>query len=336
MTRTLTGFKPTGHLHLGNLLGAVQPLARASRAAVREGRPADDVVALVCDLHALTVSHDPAALPALTREAATVLLAAGVDPRGALVVVQSRVREHRALHYLLEAVTTYGEATRMIQFKEKATDGDSTRLALLTYPVLMAADILVYGTGQVPVGDDQRQHLELARTIARRFNRRYGDTFVLPQAAHQRTGRRLMDLTDPTRKMGKTGTAGAGVLFVLDSPDTVRRKVSRAVTDTVGEVRYDVTHQPGVANLLELVAACTDTDPAYLATGLSSYAELKECVAETVVGTLAPVQARYAELVADPAYVDAVLDEGTERARALAGDVVERAEAALGLHRVGS
>ena len=293
---------------------------------------------MVADLHAMTVPHDPARLRARTREVAAVALAAGVDPAGATLFVQSQVPAHRLLHYLLEAVAKVGEAQRMVQYKEKsrAGAGDGTRLALLTYPVLMAADILLYDVAAVPVGDDQDQHLQLARTLAHRANRLYGAGLVVPEGVRPEAGPRLMDLQDPTRKMEKTNPSHAGVLFVLDPPDVLARKVSRAVTDTeqgADAVRYDPSAKPGVANLLDLLAACTGVDPAYAARGLDSYRELKEAVTETVVATLRPVQDRYPEIVSDAVFLDQVLEAGAERARRLAEPVVSRVEVATGLRR---
>ncbi len=333
-SRTLSGLKPTGPLHLGNLLSAVRPLTRASRTSqLPEG-----VLAMVADLHAVTVPHDPDRLRARTREVAAVALAAGLDPGGATLFVQSEVPAHRRLHYLLEAVAKVGEATRMVQFTERSRTGagDGVRLALLTYPVLMAADILLYHVDAVPVGEDQDQHLQLARTLAHRANRLYGAGLVVPRGVQPEVAPRLMDLQDPTVKMEKTNPSHAGVLFVLDPPDVLARKVSRAVTDPEsgpGSVRYDPVAKPGVANLLDLLAACTGVDAAYAARGIDSYRELKESVTETVLATVRPVQQRYAEIVSDATALDRVLDDGGARARALAEPVVAQLEAAMGLCR---
>jgi tryptophanyl-tRNA synthetase len=330
--RTLSGLKPTGPLQLGNLLSAVRPLARASRAATSP----DQVLVMVADLHALTVPHDPARLRHLTRELAAVTLAAGADPAGATVFVQSQVPAHRRLHYLLEAVARVGESTRMTQFREKSRRGssDGVRLALLTYPVLMAADILLYGIDEVPVGEDQLQHLELARTLAQRANHLYDADLVVPSPVQPASGPRLRDLQDPTVKMEKTNPSPAGVLYVLDPPEVLARKVSRAVTD--GEsgpdaVRYDPASKPGVSNLLDVLAACTGVDPAYAARGIDTYGELKDAVTETVVATLAPVQEAYREISSDAEVLDALLAEGRARAVALAEPVVSRLERAMGV-----
>lgn len=324
--RRLSGFKPTGHLQLGNLIGAIQPMLRDAPAA----SAADSIVTIV-DLHALTVDHRPHEVRALTLEQATTLLAAGLDPDRSTIYVQSHLPEHTELHYLLECVTGYGEAHRMIQFKEKAGGQQRVRLSLLTYPVLMAADVLLHDADVVPVGDDQRQHLELARDVAVRFNTRYGDTFTVPQAANPEVGARLMDLTDPAIKMGKSSLDRGGVLYLLDPPDVVRRKVSRAVTDGGGEVRYDPEGKPGVSNLLEILAACTGADPAGAGRELTSYRSLKSAVTEAVIDTLAPIQHRYATLARDPEAVREVLATGAERARDRAGATVARARRALGL-----
>jgi tryptophanyl-tRNA synthetase len=323
MPRQISGFKPTGSPHLGNYLGAIRPALTAQHDA--------ECLVFVADLHALTVEHDPARVRERTMEVACLLLAAGLDPARSILFVQSRVPEHTELHYLLECATSYGEVHRMIQFKEKAAAQSQVRLSLLTYPVLMAADVLLYGVDEVPVGEDQRQHIELARDVASRFNTRYGETFVIPKACHPRTAARVMDLSDPTEKMGKTNPSGSGVLNLLDPPEVLRRKVMRAVTDADGEVRYDPATKPGVANLLETLAACVDDSPTTLAHLFTGYRGLKSAVADTVVSVLGPVQARYRDFTADPAGVRAILDDGAARARAIAGPMVARAREAVGL-----
>ena len=322
MTRRLTGFQPTGKLHLGNLLGAMRPLVEA-----QDDPATTDSIAMIADLHALTVEHDPARLRANTIEVATVLLAAGVDPRRTAVIANSQVPEHAELHYLLECVTAHGEAARMIQFKEKSAAGGPVRLGLLTYPVLMAADILVHDVDRVPVGDDQNQHLELARTLAVRFNNRYGPTFTVPEGLHTRDTARIMDLADPTRKMSKSTPTAAGRIGLLDPPEVIRRTVSRAVTDTVGVVRHDPERQPGVTNLLAVLRACTGTEPGSFA----SYGALKREVTDAVEAVLAPIRARHAELAADPGHVRRILAEGRARVRPRAEETVRRARVALGL-----
>ncbi|MFE3495955.1 tryptophan--tRNA ligase [Streptomyces sp. NPDC059169] len=328
MTRSFSGIKPTGHLTLGNYLGAVRRWADVDQYA-------SDALISVVDLHALTVEHDPARVRRLSRQAASLLLAAGLDPQRCTVFVQSHVDEHARLSYLLECTAADGEMRRMIQYKEKAARaqamGESVRLSLLTYPVLMAADILAYGTDEVPVGHDQVQHVELTRDLAVRFNQRYGHVFTVPKATHPRVAARVMDLQDPTSKMGKSLGNGPGVVFLLDDADAVRRKVMRAVTDSGQDVAYDRESHPGVANLLEVLAACVHESPQVLADRYASYGALKKDTAEAVVELLRPLQKRHAELAADPAYVDEVLRVGAARARALARPLVDRAYRAIGL-----
>ncbi|CAM5535267.1 tryptophan--tRNA ligase 1 [Streptomyces avidinii] len=329
MTRIFSGVKPTGHLTLGNYLGAVRQWVAA------EQRP-DEALFCVVDLHALTVEHDPARVRRLSRQAASLLLAAGLTPETCTLFVQSHVDEHARLAYLLECTASDGELRRMVQYKEKTAKaraaGDGVRLSLLTYPVLMAADILAYRTDEVPVGEDQRQHVELTRDLAVRFNQRYGHTFTVPEATHPVVGARVMDLQEPTSKMGKSGDAGPGVVFILDEPEVVRKKVMRAVTDSGdGGVVYDRASRPGVANLLDVLAACTGGEPAKLADGYDGYGALKRDVADAVVELLRPVRERHAELTADPGAVEAVLREGAGRARAMARPVVDRAYRAIGL-----
>lgn len=328
MTRVFSGIKPTGHLTLGNYLGAMR------RWAAVDQHEADSLFCIV-DLHALTVDHDPGRVRRLSRQAATLLLASGLDPQLCTVFVQSHVDEHTRLSYVLECVATDGEMRRMIQYKEKAARerarGGSVRLSLLTYPVLMAADILAYGADEVPVGDDQAQHVELTRDLAVRFNQRYGHTFVVPRATLPKVGARVMNLQEPTSKMGKSEDVGPGIVYLLDEPDVVRKKVMRAVTDSGQDVVYDPEGRPGVANLLEILAACTGGNPSELNGVYESYGVLKKDTAEAVVEVLRPVQDRHKELCADPAYVEGVLRDGAERARAMARPVVDGAYRAIGL-----
>ncbi|MGX1313621.1 tryptophanyl-tRNA synthetase [Streptomyces calvus] len=328
MTRVFSGVKPTGHLTLGNYLGAMRQWA-----AVDQHRA--EALFCIVDLHALTVDHDPARVRRLSRQAATLLLAAGLDPRLCTVFVQSHVDEHARLSYLLECVATDGEMRRMIQYKEKAVReqrrGGSVRLSLLTYPVLMAADILAYRTDEVPVGDDQAQHVELSRDLAVRFNQRYGHTFTVPRATLPTVAARVMNLQDPTAKMGKSDDTGPGIVYLLDDPDVVRKKVMRAVTDSGRDVVYDRAARPGLANLLEILAACAGGEPAELAGGYDSYGALKKDTAEAVVEALRPVQERHRALCADPGYVEEVLRDGAERARAMARPTVDAAYGAIGL-----
>jgi tryptophanyl-tRNA synthetase len=328
MTRIFSGIKPTGHLTLGNYLGAV-------RRWVEEDQHRAEALFCVVDLHALTVDHDPARVRRLSRQAANLLLAAGLEPDVCTVFVQSHVDEHARLSYVLECVASDGELRRMIQYKEKAGPaqraGQGVRVSLLTYPVLMAADILAYQADEVPVGDDQTQHVELTRDLAVRFNQRYGGTFVVPRATRPEVAARVMDLQDPGSKMGKSYEAASGIVHLLDEPEAITRKVMRAVTDGGAGVSYDREGRPGVANLLEILAACTGKEPGALAEAYPGAGALKRDTAEAVVELLRPLRVRHAELSADPGYVDGVLREGAVRARALARPTVDAAYRAIGL-----
>ena len=315
--RRLSLLTPSGHLTLGNLLGALRPMAAEQHRA--------ECIYGISDLHALTTPQDPAALRERVSEQATLLLAAGLDE--STLFVQSRVPTHTRLAYLLECVATTGELSRMIQFKEKSRAGESTRTSLLTYPVLMAADILLYRPARVPVGDDQRQHVEIARDIAIRFNRTYAPVFTVPEITTPPSGARVRDLADPTRKMSKSGEP-AGVVRLLDPPDVVRRKVARAVTDsdTGPEAVRASAQKPGVSNLLDILVACGGS-----AEGITTYGALKRAVTDAVVAELEPLQKRYAELAADPAYVTGVYAAGAERCREVTEPVLAAAQAAMGL-----
>ncbi|WP_327162700.1 tryptophan--tRNA ligase [Streptomyces zaomyceticus] len=332
MTRIFSGVKPTGHLTLGNYLGAV-------RRWVEVDQHRAEALFSVVDLHALTVEHDPARVRRLSRQAATLLLAAGLDPKLCTLFVQSHVDEHARLSYLLECTATDGELRRMIQYKEKSVRaraaGQGVRLSLLTYPVLMAADILAYGADEVPVGEDQTQHVELTRDLAVRFNQRYGHTFTVPRATRPEVAARVMDLQEPTSKMGKSHVNGAGIVYLLDDAETVRRKIMRAVTDSGRGVEYDRDVKPGLANLLDLMAAATGGNPEVLAGVYESYGSLKKDTADAVVELLRPLRERHAELAADPGHVDQVLRDGAERARGTARPLVDRAYRAIGLLPAG-
>jgi len=317
--RTLSLLKPTGHLTLGNYLGALRPMAA--------GQDTTDGYYGVADLHALTVPHDPAVLRSLTVEVATTLLAVGLDR--STLFIQSSVTAHSELAYLLECTAYTGELNRMIQFKEKGRGQPSTRVSLYTYPALMAADILLYRPERVPVGDDQRQHVELTRDLALRFNQAYGPVFTVPEITTPAAGARVMDLADPTSKMGKSGAETAGVIHLLDEPEVVRRKIARAVTDSdtgPAAVRADRGTKPGVTNLLEILAACGGS-----ADGITTYGGLKREVTDAVVAELEPVRKKYADLAADATYVQQVYSAGAERCRQVTAPVLAAARAAIGL-----
>ena len=336
--RVLSGIQPTGAgaqttgaPHLGNYLGALRWWV--------DFQDRYDAFYCVVDLHALTVPGDPEELSKATLTMATFLLACGLDPGRCTLFVQSHVHEHAELAWLLECTASMGELARMTQFKDKTGKGgeEAARLGFFAYPVLMAADILLYDADLVPVGDDQRQHLELTRDLAQRWNTRYGDTFTIPAAAIAPTGggARIMDLQDPVHKMSKSSGSDAGLIFLLDDPKVIERKVKRAVTDLdppgPGAVRWDPLAKPGVSNLLELLAALRGGKPEEIAEGYENYGRLKADAAEAVIETLRPVQDRYRQLAGDPAVVHMVLADGAARASEVASVTLARARAAIGL-----
>ncbi|HMK97213.1 MAG TPA: tryptophan--tRNA ligase [Acidimicrobiales bacterium] len=327
----LSGIQPTGSPHLGNYLGALRWWV--------EFQDRYNAFYCVVDLHALTMPGGPEELSRATLTMAMLLYACGLDPSRCTVFVQSHVHEHAELSWLLECTASMGELHRMTQFKDKAARGgeEAARVGLFTYPVLQAADILLYDADLVPVGDDQRQHLELTRDLAQRWNSRYGPTFTLPQAAipPARGGARIMDLQDPSRKMSKSASSDAGVIYLFDDPKVIERKVKRAVTDldppVPAAVRWDREAKPGVSNLLELLAALRGGKPEELAGDYSNYGQLKADAAEAVIAVLRPIQDRYREIASDPGAVLATLAEGAARAGEVAGATLRRAREAIGL-----
>ena len=326
LARRLSLLTPSGHLTLGNYLGALRGMAAEQRRAT--------CFFGIADLHALTVPHDPVRLRELVAEMQVLLLACGLDPDHATLFVQSQVPAHSELSHLLESTAHTGELNRMIQFKEKGRDRPSTRVSLYTYPALMAADILLYRTGDVPVGDDQRQHVELTRDLAIRFNHTYGEVFTVPEITTPRVGARVMDLQNPHLKMSKSHESGAGIIYLLDDPAVVRRKIARAVTDSdtgADAVRHDGEAKPGVSNLLDIVAACEGQEPARVAAGLSSYGQLKQRATDAVLTVLAPIRKRYDELAARPDAVAKVYAGGALRCREEAAPVLAAARNAMGL-----
>ena len=323
MTRVFSGIKPTGSVHLGNLLGALRNWVALQDKA--------DAVYCVVDLHALTVPHDPDELRAATRSLAQVLLAVGLDPDRSTVFVQGHVNEHAECAWVMECTASFGELRRMTQFKDKSDGADFVSGGLFTYPALQAADILLYDTDQVPVGEDQRQHIELARDIAVRFNGRFGETFVVPEAVIPSAGARVMDLQHPENKMSKSDDGAQGTIFLLDEPAAIEKKFKRAVTDSETDVRYDPAMKPGVSNLLSILGVATGRSPVEAAAGIDRYGDLKSTTAEAVIELLRPVQDRYRELAADPAETDRLLAIGAEKARAVASATLDRVRTNLGL-----
>jgi tryptophanyl-tRNA synthetase len=323
MARVFSGIKPTGDVHLGNLLGALRNWVG--------DQDENECVYCVVDLHALTVPHDPESLRSSTLSLAQILLAIGLDPERCTLFVQSHLHEHAEAAWLMECTASFGELSRMTQFKDKSGPADFVSGGLFTYPALMAADILLYDTERVPVGDDQRQHLELTRDIATRFNHRYGETFVVPEASIPEAGARVMDLQSPADKMSKSDGGGAGAILLLDDLDAVAKKIKRAVTDTDSEVRYDFEAKPGVSNLISILAAATGREPEAVAAGYTRYGPLKADTADAVVELLRPIQARYHELATDPGHTAALLAQGADKARSVSSPVLNRARERVGL-----
>jgi tryptophanyl-tRNA synthetase len=323
MKRVFSGIQPSGEVHLGNYLGALRNWVSL--------QDEHDAFYCIVDLHALTGDHDPSALPEATLDLARWLIAAGLDPTRCTLFVQSHVPQHTELSWLLECTATFGELRRMTQFKDKSQGSETISAGLFTYPALMAADILLYDTHFVPVGDDQRQHLELTRNLAQRCNSRFGDIFVVPEAIIPKVAARVMDLQAPERKMSKSNGSASGIVYLADEPAVIERKIRRAVTDLRTDVAYEPATRPGVANLLDLLSAATGRDPVELAGEYSQYGPLKADAAEAVVAMLRPVQERHRQLCEDPGLITAVLGEGAAKAEAVASATLSRARAAFGL-----
>lgn len=324
MTRVLSCIQPTGDVHLGNYLGALANWVT--------GQHECDAFHGIVDLHALTVTDTPGTIGEASMKLAAMLFAVGLDPDVATVFVQSHVPEHSQLGWVMECTVSFGELSRMTQFKDKSAkrEADFVSAGLFTYPALQAADILIYDADEVPVGEDQRQHIEITRDIAIRFNHRFGDTFTLPKATHPKAGARVMDLQDPTSKMSKSANSDSGLVYLMDDPKAISKKFKRAVTDSDSEVRFDRENKPGVSNLLEILAAATGRTPEECAAGYTQYGPLKTDTGDAVVALLEPIQARYTELMADPAELSRLLRVGATKAREVAAATVERAYAAIG------
>ena len=324
--RIFSAMQPTSDsLHLGNYLGAL-----VNWVALQDGY---DAFYGVVDLHALTVPTDPAVLRERTRRTAAQYLAAGVDPQRSTLMVQSLVPEHTELSWILACHTGFGEASRMTQFKDKVAKGQTANVGLFTYPILMAADILLYDADLVPVGEDQRQHLELTRDLAERFNGRFAGTFVVPDAFIVKESARIMDLQEPTSKMSKSTSADLGLIDLLDDPKRTAKKIKSAVTDAEREIRFDPEAKPGVSNLLAIHSVLSGMPIPALEDHFAGkgYGDLKGEVAEVVLAAIEPFQTRMADLMADPAELDRILADGSAKAREVASVVLGRVRNALGL-----
>jgi len=324
VTRVLSCIQPTGEVHLGNYLGALRNWVSGQHKA--------DVFHGIVDLHALTVTEEPGVIGRNTIQLAAVLFAVGLDPDVATVFVQSHVPEHSQLGWIMECTVSFGELSRMTQFKDKSAkrEAEFVSAGLFTYPALQAADILLYDANEVPVGDDQRQHIEITRDIAIRFNHRFGETFVIPKSVTPPSGARVMDLLNPTSKMSKSGDDDSGVIYLLDDPAKIEKKFKRAVTDSETEVVFDRERKPGVSNLLEILAAATGTTPQKAAETYTRYGDLKAASAQAVIAMLEPIQARYFELLNDQGELMRLLHKGNARAKEVASKTLSRAQQAIG------
>lgn len=325
MARVLSCIQPTGDIHLGNYLGALRNWVT--------GQHQGDVFHGIVDLHALTVTESPGVLGQQTLELAAMLFAIGLDPKVATIFVQSHLPQHSQLGWIMECMVSFGELSRMTQFKEKSAKRESEFVSagLFTYPALQAADILLYDAQEVPVGDDQRQHIEITRDIAIRFNHRFGETFVIPKAVTPKVGARVMDLQDPGSKMSKSGDNDSGIIYMLDDPSVIEKKFKRAVTDSDNEVRFDRENKPGVSNLLEILSAATQSSPQALAESYTQYGQLKADAGAAVSAMLSPIAQRYRELMSDRAELQRLLAIGDKRASLVATSTLARAHQAIGL-----
>jgi len=328
--RIFSGIQPTGRKHLGNHIGAIRQYV--------EGQDRGEAVYCIVDLHAISVDYEPAELRERLYDTTAILLAAGLDPDRCTLFRQSDVREHTELTWLLSAVTAWGDLNRMHQFKEKSQrQRELVSAALFFYPVLMASDVLAYKAGEVPVGEDQLQHIELMREVARRFNERFGEVLVEPQHRIPELGARIMDLQEPSSKMSTTGRSEQGTVYVLDEPDVVRKKVMSAVTDSGSDVARGPGKE-GISNLIEVLAAVRGSTPEAIEHEFdgSGYGDFKRAVAEAVAEYLAPVRERYAGLRADEAELERVLAVGAESARAIAAETLAEVRAAMGIGPAGA
>jgi tryptophanyl-tRNA synthetase len=326
--RILSGIQPTAEsLHLGNYLGAVKQWVE-----LQEG---NDAFYCIVDLHALTIETEPAALRRRTLASAAQLIALGLDPKKCTLFIQSHLSEHNQLGWIFECITGFGEASRMTQFKDKSQKSgtDRTVVGLFTYPMLQAADILLYQANKVPVGEDQRQHIELTRDLAQRFNSKYGDTFTVPEAHIMKASAKINDLQDPTAKMSKSAASSAGVIDILDNADVNAKKIKSAVTDTGKEVKFDEKSKPGISNLLTIHSSLSGKSIAELENEFAGkgYGDFKCAVAEVVTSYFAPVKSRAEELLKDERALIEILNEGAEKARAVASKTLKCTYDALGL-----
>ena len=328
MKRLLSGIKPTGELTLGNYIGAIKQFVDMQRDY--------ETFVFVADLHALTVYNDPIVLKSRIKDIVAVYLASGLDPKYTTLFIQSENMYHTNLSWVLECNSYMGELSRMTQFKDKSKDknNESISCGLFTYPVLMASDIIIYDADVVPVGIDQKQHVELARNLAERFNNKYGETFKVPEPIIPKSGAKIYDLQNPTKKMSKTSESDKGVIMLLESPETARKKIMSAVTDSDNEIRYDFDNKPGISNLLTIYSSLTgiSIDDTVSKFKDSNYGEFKRCVADVVVEFLTDLQEKYNKII-DSGKIDEILDESNKKVHSIAESKVKEVFDKVGVGR---
>lgn len=331
MKNIVSGIQPSGKITLGNYLGAIKNIVNMQNEALDD----TNLFIFIADLHAITVYQEPAELRKSIKSLAAIYLACGIDPNKTTLFIQSEVREHAEMSYLLQTITYIGELERMTQYKDKMVKQvQGVSSALLTYPVLMAGDILLYNTDYVPVGQDQKQHLELARTIAERFNNRYSETFKVPEPIIRKIGAKIMSLQDPTAKMSKSDKLEKAVIYLLDDEATIRKKISSAVTDSEASVYYDVDTKPGISNLLTILSCCTNKSIEELVEICKdmNYGEFKKMVADELVNKLKPIQERYYEIL-NSKELDEILTNGAQKASYFANKMISKVKRKMGIGR---
>lgn len=331
MKTLVSGIQPSGRLTLGNYLGAIKNFV-----ALQDEGEFEEFFVFIADLHAITVPKDPAALRQSIKKLAALYLACGLNPERITLFIQSEVHEHAEIGYLLQTITYIGELERMTQYKDKkAKQVEGVSSALLTYPVLMAGDILLYNANGVPVGQDQKQHLELTRTLAERFNSKYSETFNIPDALIVKEGAKIMSLQDPTKKMSKSDPLEKASIYLDDSEAIIRKKIASAVTDSDGIIKYDEVNKPGISNLLNILSCCTNKSISDLEAEFEEvgYGEFKKAVADTIITLLMPIQEKYEKILADKDYLNKVLDDGAQKASYFARKTLSKVKRKMGVGR---
>ncbi len=331
MKTILSGVQPSGMLTLGNYLGAISQFVNLQNSSDDQ-----ELLFFIADLHAITVPQDATILRKNIKSLTALYLACGLDPNKSTIFVQSEVKEHSELGYILQSLTYIGELERMTQFKDKmAKQTQGVSSALLTYPVLMAADILLYNSDYVPVGVDQKQHLEMARNLAERFNSRYSDTFKIPEPLILKSGAKIMSLQDPTKKMSKSDKLDKATIFLLDDENIIRKKIASAVTDSDGFIKYDVDNKPGISNLLTIYSCCMNLSIKEAEEHFkdANYGTLKSEVSDSIIKVLKPIQDRYNEILNNNDYINKVLDTGKEKASYIASKMINKVKHKVGLGR---